>query len=165
MNGTRAGAGFLLLLSLWLSPAARALEPDWLFDRIGAEQGLSESLVLAVLRDRRGFVWFGTRDGLNRYDGYGTKVFRPEPGNPQSLSNAYVFALDEDAEGQLWIGTADGLNRYNPETGRFQRYFQLENSVKGSGRDTIHSVLCDDDGGVWVGSEAGLDRFDPISGR
>ena len=66
---------------------------DLRFDRLSLEEGLSQSTVYAIVQDRRGFMWFGTEDGLNRYDGYHFKVYRHEPENPQSLSNNTVYTL------------------------------------------------------------------------
>lgn len=75
------------------------------FQRISIEQGLSQSVVTAILQDSRGFLWFGTQDGLNRYDGYTSTCTRNVPGDPGSLSANYVRCLWEDAAGALWVGT------------------------------------------------------------
>jgi ligand-binding sensor domain-containing protein/class 3 adenylate cyclase len=91
--------------------------PNIVFNHITVEQGLSQNTVYASLQDRQGFLWFGTADGLNRYDGYGFVVFRRTGTDSTSLSNSFVQALAEDSQGMLWIGTKDGgLNRLNPHT-------------------------------------------------
>ena len=87
------------------------------------EQGLSSSEVWSVLRDRRGFMWFGTLDGLNRYDGYKMKVFKHALTDPNSLSDNKIRTVYEDRAGTLWIGTwSGGLNRYERESETFTRY-------------------------------------------
>ena len=91
------------------------------FERLSLEQGLSQSYVNCILQDRRGFMWFGTQDGLNRYDGYGFTVFKHDALDPGSLSHNTVWALHEDRDGTLWIGTdGGGLDRWEPSTGSFQ---------------------------------------------
>src|SRR5690349_10642895 len=93
------------------------------FEHLSLEEGLSQSVVTSILQDRTGFLWIGTQDGLNRYDGYNFTVYKPDSTNPASLSDRWITALSEDEEGYLWVGTRlGGLNRYNPVTGDFKRY-------------------------------------------
>ncbi|MCP4410783.1 MAG: hypothetical protein GY807_24195, partial [Gammaproteobacteria bacterium] len=76
------------------------------FERITVEQGLSQGTIYCILQDRRGFLWFGTQGGLNKYDGYGFTVYQADPNNPHSVGSNEVVALHEDHEGRLWIGTS-----------------------------------------------------------
>jgi signal transduction histidine kinase/ligand-binding sensor domain-containing protein len=93
------------------------------FDRISVEQGLSHSTVNCILQDRYGFIWLGTEDGLNRYDGYELTVYKHDPDEPGSLSHNRVWTLFEDSAGVLWIGTyGGGLNRFDRDRGQFTRY-------------------------------------------
>src|SRR6185369_4618071 len=71
------------------------------FDRISIEQGLSQSSVHAMIQDSRGFMWFGTEDGLNRYDGYAFKTYKPDPDVPTSLSDRWITSITEDKDGYL----------------------------------------------------------------
>ena len=97
--------------------------PPSRFSHISTEQGLSSSEVWSVLRDRRGFMWFGTLDGLNRYDGYKMKVFKYALTDPTSLSDNKIRTVYEDRAGTLWIGTWNGgLNRYERESETFTRF-------------------------------------------
>lgn len=84
------------------------------FHHITSNQGLSQSEVYCFLKDRSGFMWFGTVDGLNRFDGYSIEVFNTEKNNSNSLTNNTVRSLVEDEKGRIWIGTDDGLNMYDP---------------------------------------------------
>src|SRR5512138_5506 len=82
------------------------------FDRINIEQGLSQSSVHVAFQDSRGFMWFGTQDGLNRYDGYTFKTFKPDPDVATSLSDRWITSIIEDQDGYLWVATRQGgLNR------------------------------------------------------
>src|SRR5688572_25600722 len=99
------------------------------FEQISLEEGLSQSVVNAILQDKQGFLWVGTDDGLNRYDGYEFKIYKPESNNPDSISDRTITSLLEDENGYLWIGTrAGGLNRYDPATGIFTHYFHNKNN-------------------------------------
>ena len=99
------------------------------FDHLNIEQGLSQSSILAIFQDSRGFMWFGTQDGLNRFDGYTIEVYKPDPDRPDYLSDRWITAILEDAEGYLWIGTRQGgLNRFDPQLGTFVHYTYNENN-------------------------------------
>ena len=83
-------------------------------------QGLSQSTARAIAQDRTGFIWIGTQDGLNRFDGYEFHVYKTDRDDPWSLSQNHVWALAADADGSLWVGTqAGGLNHYDPTLDRF----------------------------------------------
>jgi signal transduction histidine kinase/ligand-binding sensor domain-containing protein/DNA-binding response OmpR family regulator len=86
------------------------------FKQLTSEDGISQSEVYSFLKDSRGFVWFGTVDGLNRYDGYNIEIFNTNKNDTNSLSNNTVRSLAEDQTGRIWIGTDDGLNFYDPKT-------------------------------------------------
>jgi len=94
---------------------------DIKFELLTAKDGLSNSYVNCLVQDQIGFIWFGTDDGLNRYDGYEIKVYRNIPGDSSSLSDNVVWSLLEDHSGFMWIGTKGGkLNRYDPYLDKFE---------------------------------------------
>ena len=150
-----------------LSTAAGGLPPSLLghvhFDRYSVEEGLSQSVAQRILQDRQGFLWVGTEDGLNRFDGYTFKVFRNDPEDAHSLSNNTILALHEDPLGMLWVGTfGGGLNRYDPQTERFTRYRHDPEEDNSLGSDYVRSIYRDRTGALWIGTLAdGLDRYDP----
>ncbi|MEO6539964.1 MAG: two-component regulator propeller domain-containing protein, partial [Ferruginibacter sp.] len=86
---------------------------------LGIDQGLSNNAVTSIFQDQHGFMWFGTFDGLNRYDGYSFKVFRNVINDTTSLNSSVVRVVTEDGNHQLWIGTGKGLNIYNPLKANF----------------------------------------------
>lgn len=137
------------------------------FHSISVEDGLSQPTVRALLQDRRGFVWIGTLDGLNRSDGNRIRVFRHRPGDDGSLSDNHISALLEDEAGILWIGTAGGgLNRYDPAQDRFE-HFRHDAAVPGSlAGDGVTAIARGADGTIWVTtSVGGLQRLRPGSTR
>jgi ligand-binding sensor domain-containing protein len=99
------------------------------FKHISPDQGLSQSSINALLEDKQGFMWIGTQDGLNRYDGYRFKTYRHDVNDSHSLSSNWITALYQDDDGFLWVGTHDGLNRFDPLSQKFEHY-----TMSGTGR-------------------------------
>ncbi|MGC2398530.1 MAG: two-component regulator propeller domain-containing protein, partial [Acidobacteriaceae bacterium] len=137
---------------------------DIRFQRLSAGTGLSQSRVAWVVQDKVGFVWFGTQYGLNRYDGYKTKVFKHEPGRPDSLSCVYVRSLHVDRAGTLWVGCDRFLDRFDPATETFKHY-RIYTEISNGLPTPIDRIGEDHDGVLWLATAKGLYRFDPASGR
>ncbi|GAB4499919.1 MAG: hypothetical protein OHK003_17840 [Anaerolineales bacterium] len=130
------------------------------FEQISLEEGLSQSVVNAILQDRKGFLWVGTDDGLNRYDGYGFKVYKPDLNDPFSMSDRSITDMVEDDQGFLWIATRmGGLNRYDPVSGKFAQYMHDKNDKQSIASNNITSLWVDESG-LWVGTNNGLDFLD-----
>ncbi len=152
---------FVQLLSL---RTALAQQERLAFRRISIEEGLSQSIIQGIIQDKRGFMWFGTEDGLNRYDGYDFYVIRNEPDNPASLSHNDVTCLREDRSGMIWMGTNNGgLNRYDPTTEVFTRYRFDRTNPHSITSDLITAVFEDRNGVLWVGTVNGLNRLIPAT--
>src|SRR5438552_3168328 len=101
-----------------------------IFEHIADEQGLSSHNVYCILQDKRGFMWFGTEDGLNMYDGYTFTTYNKDPYNKNSLSSGDINCMAEEANGKIWIGTAGGgLNVFDPKSGKFKSFMHtLQNT-------------------------------------
>lgn len=142
------------------------LEDRLEFEQITVEQGLSDGTVTDLLQDRQGYMWFATRDGLNRYDGYRFTVFRHDPQDPRSLPGNDIRALYEDGRGILWIGTnRNGLARFDQALERFHRYpHQPEDSGSLPG-SSVRVIVEDSAHSLWVGTDNGIGRLDPLSGK
>jgi signal transduction histidine kinase/ligand-binding sensor domain-containing protein len=136
------------------------------FERISVEHGLSHSTVNCILQDSRGFMWLGTDDGLNRYDGYSFTVYRHDPDDPRSLSHNRVWSLFEDTSGVLWVGTyGGGLNRFDRDTGQFTRYdaddFQNITDAPEEFRNIVWAIDEHPAGVLWIATYGGgLVKFD-----
>lgn len=151
-----------LLLAAW-STAAFAQQVA--FEHLSLSNGLSQSSVYAIAQDSLGFIWFGTQDGLDRYDGYSFNVFRNDPVDSTSLSGNYVIRLMVDGAGTLWVGTAgDGLSSYDQVTGRFTQYLHKSNDRASLSNNDIHAIYQDSEGKIWIGTVAGLNLFEPKTG-
>ncbi len=138
---------------------------DLKFTHLTTNDGLSQGYVTAILQDRRGFMWFATRDGLNRYDGNTFVVYKNNPNDPGSLSSNFIQDLMEDDHGYLWIATNTGVNKFDPATERFTRYLHDPNNPNSIGGAYVTSIARDSRGYLWFGTEdSGLDKFDPTTG-
>jgi signal transduction histidine kinase/ligand-binding sensor domain-containing protein len=137
---------------------------DIRFRRLSNPQNLSQVRVDSIVQDTQGFMWFGTANGLNRYDGYKFKVFKHEPGNPKSFSGVYVHSLFKDHLGNLWVGTDGFLDRFDPETESFAHYKLDKPAMKGLSSIVTH-ISEDSSGMLWLATRNGLFRLDPNSGE
>ncbi len=158
----------LLLSILSLVPAmARAQAPSISFEKINIEDGLSQSTVNCILQDDSGFMWFGTQDGLNRYDGHEFKFYKHVPGVPTSLSKDWIRTLFKDEAGRIWIGTKDGgLNRWDRSNDSFIRYQHDPANPESLSGNRVQVLHRDRGGNFWIGTSAsGLNRFDESTGR
>jgi ligand-binding sensor domain-containing protein/signal transduction histidine kinase len=135
------------------------------FENLDQEDGLSQSSVNTILQDQQGFMWFGTQDGLNRYDGYEFKVFRPDLNDPNSLSDRWITKLFQDHAGFIWIGTRlGGLNKLDLLTNTFTQFKHNPADPKSISSNYITDILEDASGDLWIGTETGLDKFSPAGG-
>jgi two-component system sensor histidine kinase ChiS len=139
---------------------------DIRFGNLSLDDGLSQSVVLDILQDDLGFMWFATQEGLNRYDGYEFKVFKTDSQNPNSLTGNLITSIDKDSEGTIWIATStSGLNRYDPKTGIFSHFLNNPNDPNSLSSNSLNVVMMGKDSLVWVGTtQNGLDCFDPDTG-
>jgi signal transduction histidine kinase/ligand-binding sensor domain-containing protein len=137
---------------------------DIRFTRLTLAQGISQTRVEAITQDERGFMWFGTQYGVNRYDGHEFLSFRHIDGDARSLCGVYIRALFEDREGRLWLGCEQMLDRYEPATETFTHY-QFEASTSSDLSATPRHISEDGDGMLWVATGHGLYRLDPSSGQ
>ncbi len=139
---------------------------DIQFTRLSVAGESFQSRVMSIAQDRYGFLWFGTDDGLYRYDGYNLKPYRRERGNPNSLSDDTVSVVYLDRAGILWVGTGfGGLDRFDPVSDTF-RHYRHDPANRGSLSDNaVQSIYQDAGGALWVGTYGGgLNRLDPSSG-
>lgn len=133
------------------------------FMHYGLEEGLSQSSARVLFQDALGFLWIGTQDGLNRFDGYTFHVFRPNPNDPDALSGREVSAIVQDKNGAIWVGTELGLNRYDPATGKFRHWTHDEHNADSLVDNVVEAIYPDPQGMLWVGTGHGLDQFDPAA--
>lgn len=130
---------------------------DLKFDRIGVQKGLSQSSVLSLFQDSFGFIWIGTRDGLNRYDGYNFEIFRHHVKDLKSLGGNSITEIQEDSKGNIWVITENGLSFFDRNRGEFKNFSLPKDQYEVT---LFNSLLIDKKDRVWVGGRYGLFLFD-----
>ncbi|PRD45493.1 hybrid sensor histidine kinase/response regulator transcription factor [Sphingobacterium haloxyli] len=149
---------FILIKSFYFSCS---YAQDLNFETISHKDGLPQRSVLSVYQDGFGFMWFGTRDGLCRYDGYEFVVYRHQTGDPTSIGGNTIFSISGDNEGNIWIATDKGLSCYHRNHDKFTTYTLAPGIYESS---SIHEVFVGRDGRVWMGCRYGLFEWDRLSG-
>tara|TARA_R110001583_G_scaffold51130_2_gene159491 strand:- start:99881 stop:104086 length:4206 start_codon:yes stop_codon:yes gene_type:complete len=149
---------FLLVLCCLINFYSRGQFNNFKFENLDTVDGLSSSTCLTIFQDSEGFLWFGTIDGLNKYNGYEFEVYKSILNDPSSISNNRINAIVEDTSGNLWIGTNNGLNYFDKKTKRFLRvdlYQQL--SLANNPRKFINDLFFDNANNVlWVATNNGV---------
>lgn len=143
---------FLLYLFLMLLGKGYAQNSTYYFKNYQVQDGLSSNTITSILQDRKGFIWIGTRNGLNRFDGNTFKVFHNDLSDENSLGNNSIFSLFEDDKEQLWIGTYSGIYIYNPEQEQFSAFKLLEPGE-------VRFITSDNAQNIWVISNLVLYRY------
>ena len=136
--------------------APLSTDADWSIERISIKDGLSQRSVGALVSDQQGYLWIGTEDGLNRYDGYEFKTFKYISGDPKSISSSWINCILIDSLDNLWIGTNDGLNYFDKKTELFHRYYHTGTNTSSLSDNFITSLSLDRKGRLWVGTQNGL---------
>jgi signal transduction histidine kinase/CheY-like chemotaxis protein/ligand-binding sensor domain-containing protein len=150
-------SGFLFLLFHF---TAFSQAPNIKFSHIGSEQGLSNVTIECMFQDYRGFIWIGTQDGLNRYDGMQMVRYRTDDRDTTSISDNFIRSIYEDQNHTLWVGTTYGLNKFDQYTNTFTRYKFNPTDPTGISNNTINSIFEDSKKNLWLGTSGGLDLFD-----
>ena len=146
-----------IVLFIGLSFLGFSQKEDIQFEHLSMKDGLSMNPIMAITQDSKSFLWFGSQDGLNKYDGYKFEVFKTNDNDSASISDNFITSLCTDNSGKLWVGTLMGLNLYSPETNSFKRFTTTSdnfNCLK------IYCLYKDRNGLIWIGTEKGLALFD-----
>lgn len=156
---------WFLLGILFTANSVSGYTDDYIFFQNGDNNnGLSSQSVSSIVQDTRGFMWFGTQSGLNRFDGYEFKVYKKQPFNSNSLSNDKIQTLYMDENDVLWIGTYQGLCKFNIKTEIFTRYPYVDGDSTSLSNNVVISILKDSSGRLWVGTADGLNLFNSEKG-
>jgi class 3 adenylate cyclase/ligand-binding sensor domain-containing protein len=143
------------------------------FRHISIKNGLSQGMINWITQDKYGFMWFATKDGLNRYDGYEFKIYRHDPADSNSVGNSFITVIKEDRSGRLWIGTSTGLDIFEREKETFTHFPCSESpeiipypskvdAIRGSG---IADIEEDSFGNIWIATNQGLSKISLPQGQ
>ena len=154
---------FLFCLSVFVvTPLLGQNAVHYYFRTLDIRNGLSQNTVNAIMQDKQGFMWFGTKDGLNRFDGLNFRVFKKENSN---LGNNFITALYEDRDGLIWIGTDAGVYTYNPLLEAFSK-FDLADGSGNSIERSVTMIKSDENGDIWISADSeGLFHYDRRQNR
>lgn len=144
------------ILAILLAIATSSTGQFYYFRHYQVENGLSNNAVICSIQDKKGFLWFGTKDGLDRFDGYTFKIFRNDPDNERSIGSNFIHALFVDSNDVLWIGTEKGLYQYDATTESFSL-------LAGSLKDQVTDIQMDADGNLWYISSFNLFKYNQLS--
>ncbi|NOZ62182.1 MAG: hypothetical protein GXO74_10910 [Calditrichaeota bacterium] len=136
-----------------------------LFENFSIDDGLSQSSLTCLLQDSKGFLWIGSGDGLNRYDGRSFTVFSARKDDSSGLSNNIIWRLFEDSEGYIWVATQNGLNRFDWRTETFRRFMSNPDDSSTISNNTVWSFAEDIRGNLWVGTFNGLNCYKKAENR
>ncbi|HYX07415.1 MAG TPA: two-component regulator propeller domain-containing protein, partial [Bacteroidales bacterium] len=145
---------FILMFSLYLSASVSGQKTSTHFQHYTTQDGLLQNMVDCIFQDSRGYMWFGTWNGLCRFDGYTFLGFKEENSSIGKLSNNFVHSICEDTEGNLWIGTDDGLNVYVYDEDRFLHY-NVNSKIHSLNSGRVLSVITSKHGEIWAGTDKG----------
>ncbi len=146
-----------ILIALFFIPVFLSAQYENMkFEHLTVEGGLSNNNVYCILQDRLGFMWFGTGNGLNRYDGYDFSQFKTAPADSNSISDNTIYSICEDRFGNLWIGTSDGLNLFDRIKEKFYCYRHNPKNSKSLPHNSVYSIIEDKDSNLWIGTADGL---------
>jgi ligand-binding sensor domain-containing protein len=133
---------------------------QYYFSNFSIEQGLSQSVINCVVQDSRGYMWMGTQNGLNKFNGYTFEVYSYKPTDPYSLSNNWIYSMTEDREGNFWIGTKSGLNKFDIRKKRFER-IRYHPGYPNEIGEYVYDVIISKKGLVLINTPPVLSVFDP----
>jgi len=153
----------IIFLLLFSSVSLTAQNNDIKFEHLSVDHGLSNNIVYRIIQDSRGFMWFATEDGLNKYDGYNFTVYRNDPDDSFSLSDNLIWTLQESHTGDkhvLWIGTKyGGLSRMDLETEKFTHFKNDPDDPQSLSNNWVVSICEDSFGDLWIGTNGGTNKF------
>jgi len=163
------GSIYLVLIFLLFSPGkaqAQVLSENTKFKHLSVDDGLSDNYVSAILQDKEGFMWLGTSDGLNKYDGYKFTIYRNNPNDSNSIGPGNIRCIYEDKEGLIWIGSESALSRFDKTTGKFKVFVNDPTDPNSLSNNIVININEDKEGILWISTYGGgLNKFNKKSGK
>jgi ligand-binding sensor domain-containing protein len=155
-----------MLINIILTSKTYAQGNDLKFKRFSIDDGLSHNKINSISQDSRGFMWFGTNEGLNKYDGYEFTKFEKGINNINKLSDDYIQCIFEDSKENIWIGTINGgLNSYDRIYNRFVQFYYDSSQIMKFKKRNIISILEDKTGKIWIGAEYIISMIDLLNNK
>lgn len=153
----------LVVLGCLFLMQAHGQYQQYSISNLSLESGLSESSVRDIIQDSKGFLWIGTLDGLNRYDGYNFEVFRHNPQDSATISDNSINTVYEDSKGNIWVGTQNGLNKYNRANNSFTAFYHNDSIHTSLSSNNVFDIYEDHKGRMWVLTAQSLELYVPAN--
>lgn len=156
---------YFFLISLQsISIYGLSQKPKLRFEHIATNKGLTQSNVISILQDARGFMWFGTNNGLNKYDGYKFTVYKTNTKNASSIQGNFIMDMANSRNGGIWIASlGGGVAYYDHRKEQFINFRADPGNKNSIVADDVTAILEDSDGKLWIGTNMGLDVYDPVT--
>lgn len=139
---------------------------EFYFEELSLDAGLSQNTVNCILQDSKGYLWIGTSNGLNLYDGYSIRIFKRKFNNENCISHNDIRSLAESKDGKIWIGTNGGLNVFDPDSGIFRQFVSSDSNSNTLSNNNVRDLCTDEFGNIWVGTAwGGLNMLEAHTGR
>ncbi len=134
---------------------------QYAFSHYSVNNGLSQSVIKCIFQDSKGYIWFGTQQGLNKFNGYSFDNYMNDPADTNSISDNWIYSICEDNEGDIWIGTRNGLNKYNQKTGHFKKYLYNSSVTSSTSENYIYGLSKDKQGNILANAASALTIINP----
>ncbi|MBD2703785.1 histidine kinase [Spirosoma sp. BT702] len=159
--------GFLLIFSCcgWAQSPTVPVSSNIFFSQLSTKNGLSYNLINCLHQDRQGFIWIGTFNGLDRFDGTHFIPFKHNRTQSNSIAHNNIMDICEDKAGNIWVATVNGVSRYSKDSNTFTNYLLETNSSEAFSNNVVNNILCDRNGTIWATSLGGLFEFLPAKNR
>lgn len=151
---------FLFIIFFTISLRIISQNENIIFEQYTVDNGLSQSTINCIFQDSKGYLWIGTQDGLNRFNGKTFDIFYNDPLDDKSISNKWIYDIVEDKKGNLWIATILGLNKFNRKNETFKRFFHDSKNPRSIPGNEILGLLVDDNNTLWIRTRENLSKYD-----
>ena len=163
INGSSMLKYILILMICMSFQLSFAQEKRYKVQHFTTEEGLSQNFIETIFQDSFGFLWIGTNDGLNIFDGYKFKIIKALDKRKSSISGNHIFSLKEDKNKNIWIASNHGLNKYTYSNDTYTHYLKSEKNASSISNDDVRDIVIDKDQNIWIGSFGGGLDFLPAS--
>jgi ligand-binding sensor domain-containing protein/serine phosphatase RsbU (regulator of sigma subunit) len=153
---------FLLAILLFLSSILSGQFPNYRIKLFDVKDGLTETVINCIMQDSRGYIWIGTNDGLNRYDGHSFYIFRNKLSDSTTICDNLIRSITEDKSGNIWIATSNGLSKFDRADGCFYNFYHSSSIPASLSDNSVYCVFIDSEGWLWVKTTDMLELFDPV---
>jgi len=161
MKGKSIYKYWVFILILLIVSRQSCIAQQYIFSHFSVNNGLSQSVIKCIFQDSKGYIWFGTQQGLNKFNGYSFDNYLNNPSDTNSISDNWIYAITEDHDGNIWIGTRNGLNKFDPKTGHFKQYLFNSLETNSISSNYIYGLTVGTNGNLLINTAQAFNIFNP----